>query len=343
MSDPVEIALIGIGRMGMNHAEALAGLGHRVTAICDARPEALDAAGERLGVAPARRFRDAEALFARVSPLRLVVIATTAPAHCALVRLAAEAGAARILCEKPLAQSLADCDRMIDVCHERGIQLAVNHQMRFMPQYTLAKQLIEDEAFGGLTSMNVVGGCFGLAMNGTHYFEAFRYLTQAEPVEVTAWFSRDELPNPRGPGFRDQAGELRLVTADGRRLHMDVSADQGHGMTSFYAGRNGHLFVDEFAGEMILTQRLAEHRELPTTRYGMPWERRRLEFPAADNIEPTRGVLAALLAGKEYPSGEVGRLAVAVLVAAYVSVERGHAPVRLDDPGLPVERAFPWA
>ena len=44
-----------------------------------------------------------------------------------------------------------------------------------------------------------------------------------------------------------------------------------------------------------------------------------------------------------YPSGEDGRLALSVLVGAYISHEEGHRPVRIHDEALPRTRVFPWA
>ena len=38
-------------------------------------------------------------------------------------------------------------------------------------------------------------------MNGTHYFEAFRFLCDEEPVAVSAWFDNEVLANPRGERF----------------------------------------------------------------------------------------------------------------------------------------------
>ena len=162
-------------------------------------------------------------------------------------------------------------------------------------------------------------------------------------VEVSAWFSADKVPNPRGPRFEDRAGSVRAVTADGKRFFLDASFDQGHGMQVTYAARNGVVWVDELAGQMRVVVRKPEHRSLPTTRYGMPWEETRTTIEPADVVKPSEAVLRALIAGEDYPSGEDGRLAVAVLVAAYVSHERGGAPVRLDNESLPLNRTFAWA
>ena len=342
-SSPNAVILIGAGRMGAAHAAALAELGLPVSHVCDSRPDSLTAFRERFGLAPDRCYLDPRALLQSEPQSLMVAIATTADSHAELTCLAARAGARHVLCEKPMATSVADCDAMVKACSETGTRLAINHQMRFMNQYTLVKQELESGRFGPLASMNVVAGCFGLAMNGSHYIEAYCYLTDSIPESVTAWFSPEQLPNPRGSQFFDQAGEVRVVGTGGQRLNLEIGSDQGHGMTSIYATAYGHIFVDELAGSYIATARKAEHRDMPMTRYGMPWDRWQETFPQADNIGPTRAVLRALLDGHDYPDGERGRLVVATLAAAYKSSENGNKAVALHDLGDYRTRHFPWA
>ncbi len=238
--------------------------------------------------------------------------------------------------------SLAECDLMIETCRAHGTKLAINHQMRYMEQYTAVKEITDSAAFGGLGSVTVVAGNFGMSMNGTHYFEMFRYMTGEYPVEVQAWFSEDPLSNPRGPQFSDRAGSLRLTTESGKRFYMEIGPDQGHGMHVTYAGPNGRLDVDELAGKMAWVVREEEYRKLPTTRYGMPNIQSERAIAPADAVTPTRHVLEAVIKGEDWPTGEDGRRAVAVLVAAYQSDENGHVPVRIDDK-LNRSRVFPWA
>jgi predicted dehydrogenase len=123
---------------------------------------------------------------------------------------------------------------------------------------------------------------------------------------------------------------------------MEISDDQGHGINVIYSGPTGQLVVDELAGTMHLWVREEQHRSLPTTRYGMPGPRTERRIQPADAVAPTRAVLEALLGGRDIPTGADGRLAVATLVAAYVSDESGHRAVGIDS-GLPEGRAFPWA
>ena len=73
--------------------------------------------------------------------------------------------------------------------------------------------LTETAEFGGLRSMVVTASNFGLAMNGCHYFEAFRYLTNEEVAEISCWFDPNNVPNPRGPQYVDRSGQLRGITA----------------------------------------------------------------------------------------------------------------------------------
>lgn len=338
----MKTVILGVGRMGQRHIQVARDLNLELAGICDQNPETLSAVGREHNIAAERQFTEVAALLEQTAP-ECVIIATTAPTHSAYTCLAAEAGAGYILCEKPMAISLAECDKMLDACGRNNTKLAINHQMRFMEQYTEPKRILQGEDFGGLKSVTVVAGNFGMAMNGTHYFEMFRYMTDENPVEVTAWFSGEKIPNPRGAQFEDRAGSVRITTASGKRFYMDISANQGHGMKVIYAGAYGQIIVDELAGDMYMDAREEQYRELPTTRYGMPRVESKIKIAPADAVAPTRAVLEALLKDEGPPNGEDGRLAVAVLVAAYFSDENGHVPVRLDDPRLPRERVFPWA
>jgi predicted dehydrogenase len=328
--------------MGLRHFQVLKDLKLDVVGAFDLQDAAREKARADFGLQPSVLFTDARAMFERTKP-ELAVIATTAPSHPELVYLAVQNGAKAILCEKPMATSLADCDRMIDACAKSGTRLAINHQMRFMEQYTAAKEIVQDESFGGLSSVMVTVGNFGMAMNGSHYFEMFRYMTDERPASVSAWFSAETMPNPRGLQFEDRAGAVRLTTAKGRRFYMDASADQGHGMHVTYAGPYGRLDIDELAGQAHLVVRKSEHRALPTTRYGMPWVERSFSIAPADAVAPTRAVLSALLAGKNFPDGADGRMAVEVLAAAYASNEQGGRTIDLAKANLPRDRVFPWA
>jgi predicted dehydrogenase len=335
------VAIIGMGRMGRRHVEMVENLGLDLVGVSDIQAESLSLAQSERGVPVTKQFTDTRLMLEATAP-DCVIVASTAPSHCEYVCMAAELGVKFILCEKPMAVSLDQCATMTRVCAERGSNLAINHQMRFMHQYTEPKRLLESPEFGGLTSVTVVAGNIGMNMNGVHYFEMFRFLTDEKPTLVTAWLSRESVPNPRGPQYVDRAGAIRLSTASGKRFYLEAGSDQGHGLIAIYAARYGQIVVDEFTVTLRTSVRLPEHRAQPTTRYGMPWVEHS-ETLSANVVEGSGAVMTALLNGVNYPSGEDGRLAVATLVAAYVSNESGHVGIDPLSRDLPASRVFPWA
>lgn len=337
----MRFVIIGLGRMGRRHLQVAKNLGFEIAGIYDPLPESVSLALKEYSLPESMVFDSAQRMLETVRPDALTV-ASTAPSHCEYVCMAAAAKVRYVLCEKPMAVSVAECDRMIAACQASGTALAVNHQMQFMEQYTLIKELAASPAFGGLRSVTVAASNFGLAMNGAHYFEMFRYLTGEEIDTVSFWADAEKVPNPRGPQYEDRSGQLRAVTPSGVRLYMEIGGDLGHGIQVVYGCRCGQIWVDELAGMVRYIHRKAEFRDLPTTRYGMPAEESARNIAPADVMAPTEAVWRAMLAGGEYPDGRRGRHAVKALVAANLSGERDGAPVRLAD-GASAERLFPWA
>ncbi len=190
--------------------------------------------------------------------------------------------------------------------------------------------------------MTIIGGNIGVAMNGTHYVEAFRYLCDSDPATVSAWYSKELVPNPRGPQFLDQAGSLRITAKNGTRCYMEISADQGYGMRVMYAARYGQIFVDEGTGALTASHRKAADRALPLTRFLTDPEFISMQIQPTDAIISTKAVIEALLSGKPVCSGEDAVKTIATLVAADASNGHGHQEVSIDD-SLDVNKKFPWA
>lgn len=336
----MKIGIIGAGRMGRRHVQAAAQAGLTVAGISDISEASL-AEAVREGVPGDVCFTDTLAMLRQTRP-EVVIVSTTAPSHAELVAMAVDHGARFVLCEKPAAVSIAQTRDMIEYCASRSVRLGVNHQMRYMEQYIQCKKLAESEELGGLKSITAVSGNMGMAMNATHYVELFRFLTGSAPAQVQAWFDDIEVPNPRGPEFTDKSGQIRAVNAEGRRLYMDLGGDQGHGLTLLLACRYGQIALDELDGILTVSHRKAEHRDMPTTRYGMPWERYDRQLPEPDIIGPTSDLLRALIGGEGWPDGDCALMTVRTLVAAHVSSENNSESVSVQG-ALPEDRIFPWA
>jgi predicted dehydrogenase len=91
------------------------------------------------------------------------------------VTAAASGGVKAILCEKPMADSLGAAADMLMVCKRNNVQLAIGHQRRFLPAYTLAKKMIEDGEIGDVRLITSVAGD-GLPNYASHQTDMFRYL-----------------------------------------------------------------------------------------------------------------------------------------------------------------------
>jgi len=147
-------ALIGCGRMGRNHALALANTpGVELAALADVDQASLDRMGDDVGVDRGRRYLGHEALL-DAEQLDFVVIATQAPQHAATVAAAAARGV-HVLCEKPLALELAEADALVAACERAGVRLAINHLRRVSRVAQTARDMVADGAIGDVIGIEV--------------------------------------------------------------------------------------------------------------------------------------------------------------------------------------------
>lgn len=342
LASQVPVAIIGLGRMGVRHVQAVQRLGMPVCGLVDTSQEALDRASTEFGIAPSSCFTSSCDMLSSCRPAA-VVVATTAPSHAELVLEAASAGVRYILCEKPMSTSLAQADKMIATCHKAGALLGINHQMRFMPLKQYVKTIVDSNELGPLVSILAAGSNFGLAMNASHYFEMFRYITGTPLSKVQAWLEDEFIANPRGAQFEDRSGRLLARNDAGLSMYIDFSAQAGHGLQVVYTFRHGQIVVDELTGDIRISARKPEFRDQPTTRYGLPADISTIQLPPGDAVISTTAVWSGMLAHTSFPDGMTGLHAVSCLVAANFSHEAGGREVRLDDKALARDRTFHWA
>jgi predicted dehydrogenase len=113
-------------------------------AVSRARSELADAFARDVG---ARRwYGDWRALVADAE-LHAVYIATPVHVHAEQTIAAAEAGK-HVLCEKPLAMSAVECDRMLAACRTNGVKLGVAYYRRFYPAVMRVKAIVESGEIG---------------------------------------------------------------------------------------------------------------------------------------------------------------------------------------------------
>src|SRR4051794_36079158 len=119
-------ALVGCGKVGQIHAQALGSLPlSEFVAACDDHPDRAGALAARYG---ARAFPDVSAMMNEAAP-EVVCVCTPHPVHAGPAVIAAEGGA-HVLVEKPMAATLADCDAMLAAARKAGVTIGVVSQRR---------------------------------------------------------------------------------------------------------------------------------------------------------------------------------------------------------------------
>jgi predicted dehydrogenase len=321
----MKVAIVGFGRMGRTHLTAARNLGLEVIAICDPRTnkEDLHDFGRDIVL-----FQNIDELLQSSVP-DVGIIAATANSHFEIASKMITKGVKYILCEKPLVTSMADNYELSKILATSNSKFAVNHQMRYMNQYQVVRDLAKRHELGILRSMTVCGSNFGLAMNGTHYFEAFSWLTQSRIEQVTAWLDKEVRRNPRGAEFKDQSGQLFAKNDSDQRLYMDLGGDLGHEIIVNYAFRDGHITVNELQGTGSISIREQKYRIEKTERYGMPSLSYNFEFEPTDTIQATQMTLNELLFGTDFPSILNGIHSTSVAFAAIKSDSLGSMPIFL--------------
>mgnify|MGYP001821986852 CR=1 FL=1 len=138
------MAVVGVGRMGALHAEALSATDSiNVVAVADARA---DVAGRVAASIGADGYESLTALSER-DDIAAWLVATPTTTHPAVVEMALGAGL-HVLCEKPLSLDLAESDRLGALATESGMILQVGFWRRFAPPWVAARQAIVDGAIG---------------------------------------------------------------------------------------------------------------------------------------------------------------------------------------------------
>jgi len=159
----LNVGIVGFGFMGRMHARCWrARPDARLAAICDANPnivaDAKKAVGNIAGAEPIdftgiEVYHDLDTMLAKAR-LDAVSITLPTPAHPDSSARALRAGV-HVLCEKPMALTTADCDRMIADARASGRVLQIGHCIRFWPEYAAAKAAVDGGEHGRLLALSM--------------------------------------------------------------------------------------------------------------------------------------------------------------------------------------------
>ena len=334
----VGVGIIGAGLIGEQHALAFT----RVPAACvlgvvDIDPVAAARLAERCAIGDS--YDDYRRLLER-DDIDMICIGTPNYTHREIAVAAAEAGK-HIVCEKPLARTMAEGDEMLAAADRAGVKLMYAELICFAPRYVRAKELMDEGAFGRVFQIkhgethygphsewfwngDLAGG--GVMMDmGCHSVEVIRWLYDKPPIEsVTAELGtfvhadRTDVDDHALVVIRFKGNRIGVVEGSWAkpggmddRLDIQGSAGTCHGdmmqqSSLFTYSDVGYGYSVEKGATTGYSYTIAEEYY----NYGMPQEMQHFTDAVLHDREPME-------------TGRDGRVSLEVIYAAYRSAATG--------------------
>jgi UDP-N-acetyl-2-amino-2-deoxyglucuronate dehydrogenase len=149
----LNFAIIGCGRIAQRHAEHINNNG-KLVAVCDIVKEKADALASEYGAAS---YTDISLLLKNEKRIDVVAVCTPNGLHAANTIQSLQAGC-HVLCEKPMAINVKDCEEMIKEAEKANKLLFITKQNRFNPPVAVVKQAIDKGMLGKIYSIQL--SCF---------------------------------------------------------------------------------------------------------------------------------------------------------------------------------------
>ena len=145
-------ALIGCGRISTNHIKAAVNNKLEIVGVCDILPEKMEELLEKHELKndnSIHRYTDYKELIAAEKP-ELISIATESGNHAEIALYCIEAGI-NVIIEKPMAMSIADANKIIELAEEKHVKVSACHQNRFNVAVQELRKAVESGRFGKIS------------------------------------------------------------------------------------------------------------------------------------------------------------------------------------------------
>ena len=253
----LKLALIGLGRMGRVHAQALAKSTEiEVVAIADPSRQSIEFAENTFQNATTfAEFRHAM----QHAGVEACLVASPTPLHAEMVQHALDRQL-HVLCEKPLALEVDVAKKLASEAESKKLVLQIGHWRRFSPPWVAAKRLLDEGAIGdplmirlsqwdansppaSFCDVKVSGG---LAIDcGVHEYDLAEWFFGEPAQAVRAWNLPLVEKSLEAVGDVDNLCAV-LEFAESRAAFVDLSRNCRYGddVRTEILGSNGAIFVD---------------------------------------------------------------------------------------------------
>ncbi|MCC6395096.1 MAG: Gfo/Idh/MocA family oxidoreductase [Bryobacterales bacterium] len=331
-------AMVGAGFFAAFHAEAWQRIpGARISSMADLDADKARAFAERWRIE--RVYSDAAEMLDKEQPDFLDVV-TGPGTHAGLTAMAAQRGIP-VFCQKPMAPTWEECERMVEACDHAGVRLLIHENWRWQPWYREMRRIADSGALGRVFhygfQMRTGDGRGEEPYTVQPYFRGMRRFLLFETVVHFL------------DTFRYLGGEMQSVYCATSRINPLIAGeDYAQVHVAFASGANGWIDANRISGPQIPETafgvfrmegdagmiRMTPGGHLWLTRYGEAEHEHAFAVPRhgykGDSVHATQShLLECLRTGR--PCESEGRdylKTVRAVMACYASAETGQA-VRL--------------
>ena len=285
---PTGVALIGAGMIAPTHVAALSALQDRLrlAAVVSRHPDRA-APLAKLYQGPAPRFTADLAAVTDDPDIAFAIVATPPSVRIDLIESLAKAGK-HILLEKPLARTLAEAQRVVEICETHGVTLGMVFQLRTLPAARAAADRI---ASGTLGTLGLVEIAAPLWRDQSYYDELGRgtYARDGGGVMLTQAIHTIDLALSLTAPATGPVTRVQAMTAT-TPLHRMEAEDYAVAGLTFASGAIGSLIASTATfppGPETVTLQF-EHAALRHTRHTLEiaWRDGRIEREDFGAAEP---------------------------------------------------------
>ncbi|QNI38200.1 Gfo/Idh/MocA family protein [Edaphobacter albus] len=274
--------IIGLGRIADHHMRGIAESSTaRVTGLVSGHRDKAERIAAQYGVSTSSIYS-----YENIERIRenkdidAVIVCLPNSMHAEYTIRSAKSGK-HVLCEKPMAISVAECEQMISACKLANVKLMIAYRLHYEPITLKTIKLIRDGAIGKVEAIDSANG-FNIAPNewrstralggggplmdvGIYSLNATRYLTGEDPIAFTAVATTPD----QDSRFQGVEENLAWTMKFPSGAVASCITTYGASMPGYYKvfGSKGWLEVDEFGYQGLhLTANYRSDRNTPPTR-----------------------------------------------------------------------------
>ena len=158
----MKYALVGCGRIAVNHIKAVVNNCLDVVALCDIDKSHIDILLEKTGFDLKRKdgnmtaiYDDYKKMLEEKPDMDLIAIATDSGVHAEIAKYCIKKNI-NVIIEKPMAMSMKDCDEIIKLANEHNVKVSVCHQNRFNIAIQEMRKALDSGRFGKISHGSIM-------------------------------------------------------------------------------------------------------------------------------------------------------------------------------------------